>query len=161
VSVAELEGGTLTSSAGDSMSPLVQPLHRGVERGGVGELVVGTLLGPEGTGRLCCFGGEGRVGNSGGLHARRTARDPGSGGGGCGATSRTLRTAQWTRASSKILLVGMYLDIRADPRTDEGLVVVSFGGWWLGSCCVWWVGVGVCVAKLLRAHGGCLGTRSR
>jgi hypothetical protein len=26
---------------------------------------------------------------------------------------------------------------------------------------VWWVGVGVCVVKLLRAHGGCLGTRSR
>ena len=56
VSGVELEGGTLTSSAGDVGSPLVQLSclwMRGVERGGVGELVVGTLLGPEGTGDRC------------------------------------------------------------------------------------------------------------
>jgi hypothetical protein len=54
--VTELEGGTLTSSAGDLMSLLVRLLgvfgcSGGGERGGEGELVVGTLLGPEGTGR--------------------------------------------------------------------------------------------------------------
>ena len=47
-----------------------------------------------------------------------------------------------------------------------GRAVCSFGGVWWG-----WVGVssdarvrvfvGLCVAKMLRAHGGCLGTRSR
>ncbi len=37
----------------------------------------------------------------------------GAGGGGCGVSVRTLRTAQWTRASSKF--VGMYLDACAGP----------------------------------------------
>ena len=50
--VTELEGGTLTSSAGDLVSLLVRPCVSedagGLERGGDGELVVGTLLGPEG-----------------------------------------------------------------------------------------------------------------
>ena len=46
VLVVELEGGTLTSSAGDLVSLLVRPF--GVWNvGGVGGLVVGTLLGPE------------------------------------------------------------------------------------------------------------------
>jgi hypothetical protein len=61
--VAELEGGTLTSSAGDLVSLLVRPslvssdAGVGVEGGGVGELVVGTLLGPEGTGQHLSPGG--------------------------------------------------------------------------------------------------------
>ena len=49
--VAELEGGTLTSSAGDMLSLLVRPASVGGERGGGVGPVVGTLLGPEGTGR--------------------------------------------------------------------------------------------------------------
>ena len=63
--VTELKGGTLTSSAGDLVSPLVRPRVLGcggLERGGVGELAVGTLLGPEGTGRpfgVGCFFVEG------------------------------------------------------------------------------------------------------
>jgi len=100
VFVTELEGGTLTSSAGDLVSLLVR-LRVSFGMCGVwnvvvqGWLVVGTLLGPEGTGD-CFF--------SGGLHVCRTARLTlwgvvGAGGGCCGATLRTLRTAQWTRAS--------------------------------------------------------------
>ena len=71
--VTELEGGTLTSSAGGLVSLLVRlVVSFGVRwvgnAGGVGWLVVGTLLGPEGTGRpallrwcaasvVCRFGG--------------------------------------------------------------------------------------------------------
>ena len=85
---------------------------------------LGTLLGPEGSGfglslqRLGLpFGGPARAEPTSG----RTAR-PRVGGGGAGAgvgsiTARSLRTAQWTRASLFV--------------------------------------------KLVRAHGGCLGTRSR
>jgi hypothetical protein len=58
--VAELEGGTLTSSAGDLVSLLVRPAR--LRMGGWGTrwwrgLVVGTLLGPEGTGRPLDGGG--------------------------------------------------------------------------------------------------------
>ena len=149
--MVELEGGTLTSSAGGLVVAASTASLRGcVERGGRWGLVVGTLLGPEGTGD--CF-------SSGG--ASCSSYRPvllGSGGGGCGVTVRTLRTAQWTRASSKIFLLGMYLDIRADPRrAGSGRSSV----WGVAGAGGWWVGVGVCVVKLLRAHGGCLGTRSR
>ena len=57
--VTELEGGTLTSSAGDLVSPLVPPGDPAFAWGRVwnvvvrGWLVVGTLLGPEGAGD--CF----------------------------------------------------------------------------------------------------------
>jgi hypothetical protein len=56
-------------------------------------------------------------------------------------------------------------------------VACLLAGWWVGGCAWWggwwvWVGVrswfencivdaSIFVAKLLRAHGGCLGTRSR
>jgi hypothetical protein len=85
---------------------------------GCGLLVVGTLLGPEGTGRSgrCDGGWVGfLLGAPCSSYRSRLALGVGvgSGGGGCGVTARTLRTAQWTRAS--IFLVGMYLDTRADP----------------------------------------------
>ena len=56
MSGVELEGGTLTSSAGDLVSLLVRLVDLMFVWGrvwnacGGGELVVGTLLGPEGTG---------------------------------------------------------------------------------------------------------------
>ena len=61
--VTELEGGTLTSSARRSSLLLVRrSLLFGVVGVwivvGVGGLVVGTLLGPEGVGRLCWFLGS-------------------------------------------------------------------------------------------------------
>ena len=59
--VTELEGGTLTSSAGTVVSLLVRLRAssgaRGGERGGGSGPVVGTLLGPEGTGDRCSSGG--------------------------------------------------------------------------------------------------------
>jgi hypothetical protein len=87
---------------------------------------LGTLLGPEGSGFGLAFSDWAfpLVGEacSCGPTPGRTARFPPSGGGGAGAgvgsiTARSLRTAQWTRASLFV--------------------------------------------KLVRAHGGCLGTRSR
>ena len=54
--VTELEGGTLTSSAAGCAWCLVRPRVLGcggLERDRVGWVVVGTLLGPEGTGD--CF----------------------------------------------------------------------------------------------------------
>src|SRR3712207_3619282 len=96
------------------------------------------LLGAVGVG--CCLGWR--------SFWCRTARVSGAGGVGWAVILRTLRTAQWTRASSNIFLPSMYLDIRAGPRRRPPLSGVG----------VWWMGVGVCVVKLLRAHGGCLGT---
>ncbi len=74
VSGVELEGGTLTSSAGRVRLLLVRPWvssDAGVWNGvGAGGLVVGTLLGPEGTGPPGPpHGGGGGVVVSGGLHA--------------------------------------------------------------------------------------------
>ena len=59
--VTELKGGTLTSSAAGFAWCLVRPHLWGVERDRVGWVVVGTLLGPEGTGRSCCGVGLGTL----------------------------------------------------------------------------------------------------
>ena len=53
-----LEGGTLTSSAAGCRRLLVRPPFAGAGNGVVGEVgVVGTLLGPEGTGDRCFCSG--------------------------------------------------------------------------------------------------------
>ncbi len=62
-------------------------------------------------------------------------------------TGWSLRTAQWTRAS--LILC------------STALPLSSFGRWWWARDARVRVLVGLCVAKMLRAHGGCLGTRSR
>lgn len=125
---------------------------------GVGGLVVGTLLGPEGVGRLCWFLGSPGSWGSGCLlcgrpACRRTARMcSGAGGGGWWVIFRTLRTAQWTRASCKYC--------SGYPRWSAYIAHRTWLSAGVRGCCGGraWV---LCVVKLLRAHGGCLGTRSR
>ncbi len=78
---------------------------------------------------------------------------PGAGGVGWWVIFRTLRTAQWTRASCNHLfwisaLIHVHRSSSSWVRPGGGC---GCGGWA-------WV---LCVVKLLRAHGGCLGTRSR
>ena len=89
VSGVELEGGTLTSSAESMCSLLVRPPSGGWGTWWVVDEVVGTLLGPEGTGPSalrercgwgCCFWG--------GLLVRHTAGVGSGAGGGCGVGHR-------------------------------------------------------------------------
>src|ERR1700712_1466383 len=101
---------------------------------GGGQRGVGALLGPEGTTVL----------RDGVFSGQSSLFLPGSGG--CGGGLRVwLSSAEWTRASFFLTCIG-----RACP-----LVCAVFG---LLDDCV--AGVGVLV-KLSRAHGGCLGIRSR
>src|SRR3954471_6390514 len=83
--------------------PLVRPAQAGGERGWSGvSAVVGTLLGPEGADPPGEPGGELLLRFGADLLSyRRCPRGGGWAGGGVGSgTGRTLRTAQWTRASS-------------------------------------------------------------
>ena len=109
MSGVELEGGTLTSSAGDLVSLLVRPVVPAFAWGWVwnvvvgGWSVVGTLLGPEGTGRLP--GGGWVVRSWEAIWSSYRPGCPGAGGGWRVVIFRTLRTAQWTRASCKYCVV--------------------------------------------------------
>jgi hypothetical protein len=103
VLVAELEGGTLTSSAVSMCLLPVPPRVLWMRWWGtwwVVDGVVGTLLGPEGAGD-CFFCWEIVLVSyrPGGL----VEGPAGAGGVGWAVIFRTLRTAQWTRASSKFL----------------------------------------------------------
>jgi hypothetical protein len=130
--------------------------------------VVGTLLGPEGAGS--CAGVDGNVCRPvGGVTSCRGRPGPrttvvvgvtvGGGrrwrvGGACpGVAGWSLRTAQWTRASS-FDCVGAPRRILKPVPPAHGFRARVVDGGGCGVCCG-------CVAKLLRAHGGCLGTRSR
>ncbi len=88
-----LEGGTLTSSAGSLVLPLVRRSLAVVGNGvGSGGSVVGTLLGPEGTGPsfvfAVCGGGGGLVGLVRGRSASHTAASPEGGAGLVGSGGR-------------------------------------------------------------------------
>src|SRR3954447_21684743 len=106
-----LEGGTLTSSAAGCGRLPVRRSLGGVWNGVVdGGLVVGTLLGPEGTGPGVCPGGRCFCSGPPCFSYRRVPRGVrGFGGGVWGVSGWTLRTAQWTRASFDSLLVEEFL----------------------------------------------------
>ena len=92
-----------------------------MERGGCGWSVVGTLLGPERAGD--------RFFSCQGLPASRTAAalwGGGSGGVMWRVSGRTLRTAQWTRASFRLLVCSRVL---VGPHN------ISFRGWCVGFLC--------------------------
>ena len=114
-----LKGGTLTSWQASSARPLVQLPRQHGTRSGPGTVCLGTLLGPEGTGGSPLRTSDSRSRPSGWdlrVHgtapfverpARRQARiacgwRTGTRRGRVWTPARTLRTAQWTRAS-KIL----------------------------------------------------------
>jgi len=98
VFVTELKGGTLTSSVDDGHRLLVQPAC-GWERGWWRSEAVGTLLGPEGADPAPVGAGEAiSWGTSRPSHRRSNAGLVAAWG---WSTLRTLRTAQWTRASCR------------------------------------------------------------
>jgi hypothetical protein len=105
---AELTGGTLTSSAAGFVSvpstASLCPSGRGwrVEGDRVEYGVVGTLLGPEGAGHRLGSGGVGGLSGRAIVFLYRwcTCGCVGSGGDVSVVSGCTLRTAQWTRASS-------------------------------------------------------------
>ena len=120
-----LEGGTLTSSAGAWSSLLVRLVFgRAGNVVEIGWLVVGTLLGPEG---VDLSGEPGGCFLVQGCPVSRTAVPPvgvrGSGGGVWVVSGRTLRTAQWTRAS---------LDSVCWSSCRFPLIDVLPGVWWVG-----------------------------
>jgi len=99
-----LMGGTLTSSAG----PVVR--HASTAPAGAWkawsgtEPAVGTLLGPEGAGKCPLGAGAAPLGHGHGADTVRTGRssdgvDTAHATDHATGTARTLRTAQWTRAS--------------------------------------------------------------
>jgi len=99
-----LMGGTLTSSAGPVVVTRVLPLLGCGKRGRATEPAVGTLLGPEGAGKCPLGTGAAPLGHG---HCADTVRTGRSSDGvetahatdRATGTARTLRTAQWTRAS--------------------------------------------------------------
>ncbi len=144
-----LEGGTLTSSAA-GFPPAPSTAREGMEQGWRGSAgVVGTLLGPEGTGSASAGGSRWGWGllSPPGLPGSQTATRM------CG-----LVGSWWGSA-------GLVVEnCTVDASIFDSLYcrsVHAFGCAAGSSDARVRVFVGLCVAKMLRAHGGCLGTRSR
>jgi hypothetical protein len=112
-------------------------VEQSTARAGPGQRSVGALLGPERT--TCC-----------GLHSLAVVAGAGGSLVSGGGLRVWLSSAEWTRASFFLTCIN-----RARWLPCGGLVCAVFG---LLDDCV--AGVGVLV-KLSRAHGGCLGIRSR
>ena len=136
--------------------------------------VVGTLLGPEGAGPPE-VDGDVRRGGVGGprVGAVRVSVPPAVVRALCGVrrggvrrkrvrvvAGWSLRIVQWTRASSFEWQAPFPVPAARAPVCAVAPVGAGdapgcgLDRWWGGVCCR-------SVAKLLRAHGGCLGTRSR